>query len=79
YGIYLEYSNNNIISENKLIGNDFCITENHCSNNHFENNDCGRKSAIPGFSLFFLFGIIISVLFILSKKIKKSWKNNSKF
>jgi len=76
-GIYLSDSNYNTISGNSLIGNDECIRESSCEGNVFENNDCDvveddKKSAILGYNLFFLFGILSVVAIIISKKLKYS-------
>ena len=74
-GIDLSRSNYNTVSGNNLIGNDKCIREYECEGNIFENNDCDvveddKKPAIPGYNLFFLFGILSVVAIIISKKIR---------
>ncbi|MFW9989413.1 MAG: NosD domain-containing protein [Candidatus Odinarchaeota archaeon] len=81
YGIYLYHSDNNIISLNTLIDNEFsCIYQSYCNNNIIENNYCPiEDSTIPGYNLFFSFGILFVLSIIIMKKIRKSWKNNSKF
>jgi len=73
-GIYLSRSNYNTVSGNNLIGNDKCIKEYSCEGNVFENNICDvvdddKKPAIPGYNLFFLFGILSVVAIIISKKL----------
>ncbi|NVM19841.1 MAG: Loki-CTERM sorting domain-containing protein [Candidatus Lokiarchaeota archaeon] len=78
FGIYLNTSNYTTVSGNILIGNDECITEINCRGNIFsDNGDCtyGRGNGepiIPGFSLFFLLGILSVAAIILTKKEKKS-------
>jgi len=74
-GIDLSRSNYNTVSGNNLIGNDRCIREYECEGNVFENNDCDvveddKKPAIPGYNLFFLFGILSVVAIIISKKVR---------
>ncbi|MFX1314279.1 MAG: nitrous oxide reductase family maturation protein NosD [Promethearchaeota archaeon] len=72
-GIYLYSSYYNIISGNTLLGNYYCIFEENCEGNIFENNDCGGGDGrIPGFNLLFLLGIL-SVVVILIKNIKRNY------
>lgn len=76
FGIYLKNSDDNIVSGNTLQGNDGCFIEIDCVGNTFsDNGDCiyGQDDGIiPGYNLFVLFGILSVVVFILSKKLKKS-------
>ncbi len=76
FGIYLKSSDENIISANILQGNDGCFIEIDCEGNTFsDNGDCiysQDDGIIPGYNLFVLFGILSVVVFILSKKLKKS-------
>ena len=72
-GIYLYGSNNNIISGNILLGNLYCILDEHGEGNIIENNDCGGgNEKIPGYHLFFLLGILSMVAILICKKLKKS-------
>jgi len=77
YGIRLYSSDNNTISGNTLMGNGVCIIEvRDCEGNVFKDNeycDYGEGGGrIPGYNLFFLFGILSVVAILLSKKVKKS-------
>lgn len=72
-GINFFVSNNNNISGNILINTMYCIYESDCRNNHFEDNYCPtKKSSIPSYNLFFLFGLLITLSVIRTQKIKKS-------
>ncbi|MFW9987349.1 MAG: hypothetical protein ACFFC3_01715 [Candidatus Odinarchaeota archaeon] len=70
-GILLSYNcTNNIISRNKLFGNDECIKEENCTGNIFENNNCGNES-IPGYYPFLIIIVVIVITIVLDKKFKK--------
>ena len=77
-GIYLYRCEHNIISGNILKGNEECIKERFCYGNEFsDNGDCiygqvKSSQTIPGYNLFFFFGIMFIVLFLIRKKVKKS-------
>ena len=75
-GIYLDYSDYNIVSGSILIGNTECIAEQNCQGNKFsDNGDCTYSQGdgvIPGYNLYFLLGILSFVVIILSKKVKKT-------
>ncbi len=72
YGILLNHSNYNSIRSNILYGNAQCIREIQCVGNIIASNDCqNRSSPIPGFPLFLLLLILLSVVFLyLSQNIK---------
>jgi len=73
YGIYFINCINNTITGNSLIGNEKCFNEVHSEDNVFKNNVCrDRISAIPGYNLFFLLGILSIIAIIIGKRIKKS-------
>ncbi|MHA2430242.1 MAG: Loki-CTERM sorting domain-containing protein [Promethearchaeota archaeon] len=76
FGIYLFESDYNLISGNTLLGNEVCIEEINCEGNTFsDNGPCmyGQGDGIiPGYSLFFLLGILSLVAIILSRKLRKS-------
>ena len=82
YGVYLDNSNNNIVSGNSLIGNIECIVEVDCQGNEFSDNGActygqdedGGGGIIP-YNLFYLLGIpsvLLIIIILISKKIKKS-------
>ncbi len=73
YGICFINCINNTITGNSLIGNEKCFNEIYSEGNVFENNVCrDRISAIPGYNLFFLLGILSIIAIIIGKRIKKS-------
>lgn len=72
YGLTLTISDYNIITGNKIIGNDYCIDEYDCEGNIFENNDCGGKTSVPGYNLIFIFSTLSIVSILIIMKMKKS-------
>ncbi|MFX1502045.1 MAG: NosD domain-containing protein, partial [Promethearchaeota archaeon] len=71
-GIWLSYNcNNNIISRNKLFGNDECIIEENSIGNIIENNNCDNES-ILGYYPFLIINGVIVITIILGKKLKKN-------
>ena len=72
YGLYLFFSDDNIISRNTLLGNDECIIEEECEGNVFSNNKCNQDQNIPGYNYFFLLGITCIGALTLVKRLKKS-------
>jgi hypothetical protein len=80
-GIKLWVCENNIISDNNLIGNNVCIyEEGFCSGNVYENNDCGDVNGPFPFELIIITSIIggvtigaataITVILLKKKKLK---------
>lgn len=79
FGIYLSNSDHNIISGNRLFGNDACICEDSCQGNTFsDNGDCtiirrgDNGNLIPGYDLFCLLCILSITVILISKRLKKS-------
>lgn len=74
-GISLYESNRNKITGNTLIGNYVCIVEDNCQGNTFSNNGACTygisEDRIPGYSLFFLLGILSVAVILISKKLQK--------
>ena len=71
-GLYLRNSDNNIVSGNTLIGNTNCIVEELSSGNEFsDNGSCTYgegDGAIPGYNLFFIFGLCSVLLAIITTR-----------
>ena len=69
-GIYLRRSKHNNVSGNTLIGNDYCIIEEECEGNIFENNYCDIEPVISGYNVYLLIGVISVLLVSIMRKKK---------
>ncbi|MFX0164777.1 MAG: nitrous oxide reductase family maturation protein NosD [Candidatus Hodarchaeota archaeon] len=69
-GIDLEESNYTHIIENTLLGNSICIDEEDCVGNFFQNNNCDeiQTTAINGYELHFLIGVVVIIFGILIRR-----------
>ncbi len=79
-GIFLEASNNNIISDNTFFDNSECIREEGCEGNTFLNNSCMPQDLIFIMTIIVIIGIatFISIIIIIRKRKVHRKKADSK-
>jgi parallel beta-helix repeat protein len=69
YGIYLEFSCDNVIIDNILLNNTIA---DYYEDDYCEDGNGDEEQPIPGYNLFLLIGILSVVAIIISKRVKKS-------